>query len=210
MLTYDKIQHIFKHSSVDEVEIFVDTFNKHSKKFNFTSKFQVNAFLAQLKEEVGVSLTPKRENLNYSCKALRAIFGYYKRNPKSSRRDGRCRGHRANQRKIANKAYGGRLGNKKPNDGWTFRGAGYIQLTGRANYKHTAKVMSTVLKKNITPTDLSNDMNTVEGALLSAMAFYYSHKMYAAKNVDEMTKIVNKRTHSYKARKRHYFYIASL
>jgi putative chitinase len=34
--------------------------------------------------------------------------------------------------KLANKVYNGRNGNINPNDGWDFRGSGYIQCTGRA------------------------------------------------------------------------------
>ncbi len=209
-LTEDKIQHIFRNADPHEVEMFVEIFNKYSDAFGFETDFHVNAFLAQINEEVGLSLTPRRENLNYSCKALKSLFGYYKRNPMSALKDGRCNGHRANQRNIANNAYAGRIGNKHHNDGWNFRGAGYLQLTGRANYEEMSVPISLTLGHAYTADDLASEMETIEGALLSAMAFFLTHKLYKAKTIDGMTALVNKHTHSYKQRKKHYQYIASL
>ena len=209
-LTEDKVQHIFRKSDPHDIETFTETFNRYSESFGFETDFHVNAFLAQLEEEQGIDLKPKRENLNYSCKALKALFGYYKKHPKEATEDGRCNGHKANQKNIANKAYGGRIGNKNPNDGWTFRGAGYIQLTGRDNYEQISNTLTLVLNHPITPEDLAIDMETVEGSLLSAMGFFLTHKLYKAKTIDEMTALVNKHTKSYKQRKKHYKYIASL
>lgn len=44
---------------------------------------------------------------------------------------------------IANRVYGGRLGNgpESSGDGWRFRGSGYLQLTGRANYAEIGKLV---------------------------------------------------------------------
>lgn len=45
---------------------------------------------------------------------------------------------------IASIAYAGRLGNGSPasRDGWRFRGGGWLQLTGRDNYRRTGSALA--------------------------------------------------------------------
>jgi putative chitinase len=98
------------------------------KQFNITNSFRLTHFLAQVAHESG-NFRYTRENLNYSTEGLLKVFPkYFDKNtaPLYARRP----------QAIANMVYNGRMGNKlKSNDGWNFRGAGYIQLTGRTNFK---------------------------------------------------------------------------
>lgn len=70
------------------------------------------------------------ENLNYSAEGLQKIFKKYYPNA------GTAAAHARNPQKIANKVYGGRMGNgpESSGDGWKYRGRGALQLTGKDNY----------------------------------------------------------------------------
>ncbi len=211
-LEEDKVQGIFHTAREDLVEEFVEVFNQYALEFMIVTEVHINFFLAQVREEVGPSLESRRENMNYSCKALQKIFSYYRRHPGDANSDGRCNGHKANQRKIANKVYSNRIGNGDyaSGDGYRFRGGGFIQLTGRGNYRKTSEILSLAIEKVISEYDVESEISTVTMGLLSAMAFWLDKKIYDCKHIDEVTKRVNRYTDSYDKRKAHYLYIASL
>lgn len=86
-------------------------------------------FLAQVLHESG-GLSVQRENMNYTTAArIRAVWPSrfptresalpFVRNPEG----------------LANKVYGGRMGNNRPGDGWAYRGRGAIQITGKEMYR---------------------------------------------------------------------------
>jgi putative chitinase len=98
-----------------------------------------SGFLANLLHE-SMMLTTFNENLNYSASALLNMWP--KRFTKATaNRYGRTPDHPADQRAIANIAYGNRHGNRPfpADDGWRYRGRGPIQLTFLNNYAAFSK-----------------------------------------------------------------------
>lgn len=86
-------------------------------------------FFAQLHHES--NLKPVSENLNYSASALKRVFKKYFPN------DTLANFYARKPEKIANRVYADRMenGNEASGDGWKYRGRGFIQITGKANYR---------------------------------------------------------------------------
>lgn len=88
----------------------------------------LTAWLPQVLHETGM-LERLEENLSYSAERLMAVWP--SRFPTMAAAEPFARKPEA----LAEKVYGGRMGNTLPGDGHRFRGRGLIQLTGRAGYR---------------------------------------------------------------------------
>ncbi len=99
-----------------------------AKYFKLTNVQAVH-FFAQCSHESG-NFTVYVENLNYSADGLLRVF------PKYFPTLPLAKAYARQPEKIANKVYGGRMGNgpEASGDGWKYRGRGAIQLTGKNNY----------------------------------------------------------------------------
>ena len=109
------------------------------ERFDISTPERQAGFIGQCQHESG-NFKRVRENLNYSAKALRAVFGRHRITDEECEKYGRTDDHPADKEMIANTIYGGEwgaknLGNTEPGDGWQYSGRGVIQLTGRANYQ---------------------------------------------------------------------------
>lgn len=97
--------------------------------------------LATAMHETGAKMQPVRENLNYSAEGLRATWP-------SRFSEAEAQSCARKPELIANKAYGDRMGNSEPGDGWRYRGRGYVQITGRDNYRRLGNVLGEDLEGN--------------------------------------------------------------
>jgi putative chitinase len=104
------------------------------EKFQINTPLRLAHFLAQCGHESG-GFRLTKENLNYSAKGLMSIFKKY------FPTEALAKQYERKPEKIANKVYGGRMGNgpEASGDGAKYCGRGYIQLTGKDNYAAFAK-----------------------------------------------------------------------
>ena len=136
------------------------------QEFDISNPFRLSHFLAQCAHESG-NFKHVRENLNYSAEGLVKVFPkyfsketalWYARKPEA----------------IANVVYGSRMGNgdKNSGDGWRFKGAGYLQLTGRVNFKAFADHIGDA---NIM---INPDLVATKYPLTSAAWFFETKKLW--------------------------------
>jgi putative chitinase len=99
-------------------------------RFGITTSLRLAHFLAQCGHESG-GFRAVSENLNYSAKGLLGIFRKYFTNVNLAMQ------YERKPEKIANRVYSSRMGNgnEASGEGYKFRGRGYIQLTGKDNYR---------------------------------------------------------------------------
>ena len=107
--------------------VFAPVLNTAMGRYQIVGAKRIAAFIAQVGHESG-HLTCLVENLNYSADALR-------RNWPSRFSVELASAVARKPEQIANIAYGNRLGNSGPSDGWKYRGRGLIQITGKNNYR---------------------------------------------------------------------------
>lgn len=105
--------------------------------FELTSPVRLAAFLSQCAHE-SQGFTKTQENLMYSATRLMQVWPKHFPTLMAAQR---YSGHPA---MIANRAYALRNGNgtEASGDGWKYRGRGYIQLTGKAQYKRCGEALA--------------------------------------------------------------------
>lgn len=184
---------LIKNKNVADLAV---TLNKILPKYEINTKNRIAGFLAQCGHE-SADFTILKENLNYGAKGLRGVF------PKYFPDDATAAKYERKPEMIANRVYGGRMGNgpEASGEGYKFRGRGAIQLTGKDNYTAFSKSIGKTIDETIAY------LETLDGAIESACWFWKARGLNAVCDADDivkMTKLINGGTIGLEERKSHY------
>jgi putative chitinase len=157
---------------------------------------RVAAFLAQTAHESG-NYKALKENLNYRAETLIKVWPRYFPNIDVARQ------YAQQPERIANRAYGGRMGNgdESSGDGFRYCGRGLIQLTGKNNYTAFAESIETPVE------EIPEFLGTFEGAVQSACWFWETNNLNQWADSGDMltlTKRINGGTLGLDDRIKHY------
>jgi len=196
--TIEDLQNAFPGAPHGNLVHLMNVLNNYGKDFGIDTKEKLQHFLAQAAQESGNFQNLQcKERLSYSTDRLLAVWpkrfstiNPTKANPYS---------YANNSQKLANFIYAYRMGNgsESSGDGFTYRGRGLFQLTGRYNYNtfnnfyHQKYNVDLDLINN--PDILSSDPTI---SIISALWFYKTRvlnkiSVNANTSVEVVTKKVN-------------------
>jgi len=158
-LKLDKLKGQIPDSVISEI-------STNGEKFGIITNLRLCHFLAQCSTESG-NFKAVNENLNYSKDGLMKIFPkYFPGNLAES--------YAYKPEKIASRVYGSRLGNgdETTKEGWKYRGAGFIQLTGKDNFKKFGDFLGEDLVTN-------PNLVATKYPLTSAAFFFNSNNLWS-------------------------------
>jgi predicted chitinase len=169
--------------------------NRHKSSFGLDTCCRKAHFLAQIATETKFYML-EENNFNYAASVLKAKFSNFQGDGVAKADQwGRPDGDNTpvsdeNQIKIANWAYANINGNKafSSGDGYAFRGRGFIQLTGRGNYKDTSDLYNKWMSDKTVdweanPTELASN---ADDAIAAAIIFWRRNSIaFRAEYADE-------------------------
>lgn len=173
MIDYSKLtKHLPEHVYVQILDVVI--------KYKINTPLRLAHFLAQCHHE-SAGFNVVEENLNYSAEGLLRTFKKYFTSDQASE-------YAHNKVKIASRVYANRMGNgdEASQDGWLYRGRGYIQLTGKDNYAaFNDQVPEDVIK--------NPDLVATQYPMLSAAWFWDKNKInnMCYETIEDVTLAVN-------------------
>ena len=164
---------------------FVASFNQYAIPFGIDTPKRVVMYLAEVFHETGY-LKSTEENMNYSAQRLMQVFPRYFKSMEQAL------SYAHEPERIANRVYGGRMGNgnEASGDGWKYRGRGFIGLTGRETYQRYADSEWCVGDVMSSPDMIAKFPENQK----SAMWFWQTHNLNECADrcdIDKCSRIIN-------------------
>jgi putative chitinase len=128
--------------------------------------------------EETMGFTTFEESMNYSAKRLNQVW------PSRFPTIGSALPYEHNPQKLANKVYGGRMGNTGPNDGWLYRGSGPLQHTGRAEFERVKRRTGVDV---VASPDLLRSRTDARTGLLGAASYFVDRGALAPAKRNDVT-----------------------
>lgn len=116
-------------------ELYAPMLDASMVEFEINNERRVAAYLANLAHE-SANLTRWEENLRYSAKRLTQVW------PNRFPTIEAAAPFANNPEALANRTYGGRMGNNRPGDGYKYRGRFPLQATGKGMYQKAAAALN--------------------------------------------------------------------
>jgi predicted chitinase len=205
-ITHEQLKQIFPAADEDDIDVVLNEINGRLAEFKLDTRLRQRHFFAQVKGEVGASMKGVTESWEYSPAALKSFSVYYRTHPAEAEEDGYLKDaqgrivRRANQREIGRKHFQRLNGNRDshPDDGYSFRGRGLIQITGYEKYHNFMGDYDRYWKGTVPDTVINPDLiNEMPTAIRSALWFWLTYKIYNSEHgnglldVKKVTKRVN-------------------
>jgi putative chitinase len=180
ILTLPQLKQMVNNKYIDH---WYSAFQQLLPDYDINTPLRVAHFIAQCAHESG-NFNFVEENLNYRAASLMATFKKYFPTQELAQQ------YEKKPEKIANRVYANRMGNgdEASGDGYTYRGRGLIQLTGRDNYTFFAGSLGIPVE------EAAAYMATFEGAAQSACFFWEQNKLNRfadANDVRGLTRAIN-------------------
>lgn len=191
-ITKEQFKRVFRYAK--NVDLLYEELDRLLKLHHINTKDRVVMFLAQCGHESG-GFRINIENLNYSGQGLRAVFPRYFATLEIANSYAR------QPERIANIVYASRMGNgdASSGDGWRYRGRGFIQLTGKSNYRAFSQDTGTDIVLN--PNSVSSRMDL---SILTAIWFWNKNNLNSfadRKDIEGATRRINGGLNGIKDRK---------
>lgn len=162
LINHDQLKNVCPTIPIDRCDLLTALLNELGEKYGFTSKNMFHEFLANVAQE-SMEFNHKEENMWYRPETLMRVWP--SRFPNLASTVGFAR----NPIALANKVYGGRMGNVPgTNDGANFKGGGFIGLTGREVYTKYANYI------NETPEKAAELVRTTDRYALDSAFWFFS------------------------------------